>query len=93
MQKEETKIESVCLKERQRARERKKQEIEIDKIEIDTHLFEKWNQKIKLGRFRQNITKTGILQENITRLLSILLQEKLTISSHKSEQLIEILRF
>ena len=54
--------------------------------------------EIKLGRFRENITKKVTLQEKVTRkhnkkrLPSILLQEKITILPHKSKQLIEILR-
>ena len=42
-------------------------DIYINKIEIDTHLFVKLNQPIKLGRFRQNITEKVTLQENVTR--------------------------
>ena len=38
---------------------------EINKIEIDTYIFVKWNQQIKLGRFRQNITEKT-LQEKVT---------------------------
>ena len=34
---------------------KQEREREINKIEINTHLFVKWNQQIKLGRFRQNI--------------------------------------
>ena len=41
--------------------------IYINKIEIDTHLFVKLNQQIKLGRFGQNITEKVTLQENVTR--------------------------
>jgi hypothetical protein len=39
------------------------------KIEIDTHLFVKWNKQTKLGHFRQNITEkvdAKILQEIMT---------------------------
>ena len=58
----------------------------------------KWNQQIKIGHFKHNITEKVTLQENVIlkhdkkRVPSILLQEKVTILSHKNEQLIEILR-
>ena len=41
-------------KKRERDRERER---EINIIKIDTYLFLKGNQQIRLGRFRQNITE------------------------------------
>ena len=38
----------------------------MNRIEIDTHLFEKWNKQNKLGRFRQNITEK-VDTKNISR--------------------------
>ena len=53
------------IERRERKRERGRAR-EINKIEIDTYLFVKGNQEIKLGRFRQNITKKRTLQEKVT---------------------------
>ena len=38
---------------REREWERKREQQIMNKIEIDTYLFVKWNEQIKLGRFRQ----------------------------------------
>ena len=45
-------------KERERDREKERErDREINIIKIDTYLFLKGNQQIRLGRFRQNITE------------------------------------
>ena len=49
----------VREKERERGTRREREQIMTNKI--DTHLFVKWNQQFKLGRFWQNST------ENITK--------------------------
>ena len=40
-------------KDREKEAERKREQQLINKIEIHTHLFLKWNKQIKLGRCRQ----------------------------------------
>ena len=40
-------------RERQRGRQRETEQQIINKIDIDSNLFVKWNKQIKLGRFRQ----------------------------------------
>ena len=63
-------------KEREKERKREREQRMIKKIEIDTHLLVKWNQQIKLGRFRKIPLRTPpnyikkwhyktILQENM----------------------------
>ena len=52
---------------REKGIERERQQM-INKIEIDTHLLVKWNQLIKLGRYRQRpLHEKVTLQENIKR--------------------------
>ena len=44
---------------REGEREKKREQQIINKIEINTHLLVKWNEKIKLGRFRQRLWERG----------------------------------
>ena len=61
-------------------REREREEQIINKIEIDTHLFVKWNDQIMLGRLRQNRTENLKIGRNRNHPLRIIKEDAIVMT-------------